>query len=185
MVSHPQPDRIICRAENLEHNMTNILTEAPTPQALPPGNSRNIKKILVAVDLSPHSEETVAYAMKLAETYGACLALVHVCSPELGTEATNQKGNGFDQSAFSPEEQLENLAKKIRKTYPRCSAHLCVGDPADKIALMADVLHADLILVGNRQPSFLGRLFSLDEVIRIEHEAPCPVLICPETTSRA
>jgi nucleotide-binding universal stress UspA family protein len=163
--------------------MTNILTEAPTPQAMTPGNSANIKKILVAVDLSPHSEETVAYAMKLADTYGACLALVHVCSP--GTEATNQKGNGFDQSAFSPQEQLENLAKEIRETYRNCSAHLCVGDPADKIALMADVLHADLILVGNRQPSLLGRLFSLDEVTRIEHEAPCPVLICPETTSRA
>jgi nucleotide-binding universal stress UspA family protein len=185
MVSHPQPDRRICRAENLEHNMTNILTEAPAPKAMTPGNRRNIKKILVAVDLSPHSEETVAYAMKLAETYGARLALVHVCSPEPGTEATNQKGNGFDQSAFSPQEQLENLARKTRKTYPSCSAHLCVGDPADKIALMADILHADLILVGNRQPSFLGRLFSLDEVIRIEHEAPCPVLICPDTTSRA
>jgi nucleotide-binding universal stress UspA family protein len=185
MVSHPQPDSIICRVENLEHNMTNILTEALAPQAMTLGNSRNIKKILVAVDLSPHSEETVAYAMKLAETYGACLALVHVCSPEPGTEVTNQKGNRFDQSAFSLQEQLENLASKIRKTYPSCSAHLCVGDPADKIALMADILHADLILVGNRQSSFFGRLFSLDEVIRIEHEAPCPVLICPATTSRA
>jgi len=165
--------------------MTNILTEAPAPQATTPGKSRNIKKILVAVDLSPHSEETVAYAVKLAESYGAYLALVHVCSPEPGAEATNQKGNGFDQSASFQQEQLENLARKIRKTYPSCSAHLCVGDPADKIALMADILHADLILVGNCQPSFLGRLFGLDEVIRIEHEAPCPVLICPDTTSRA
>ena len=166
--------------------MTNILTEAPAPQAMTLGNSRNIKKILVAVDLSPHSEETVAYAMKLADTYGACLALVHVCSPEPGTEATNQKGNGFDQSAFCPEEQLENLARKIRKAfpYPNCSAFLCVGDPAEKIALMADILDADLILVGNRQPSSLGRLLGFDEAIRIQHEAPCPVLICPETTSR-
>jgi nucleotide-binding universal stress UspA family protein len=164
--------------------MTNILTEAPAPQAMTPGNSRNIKKILVAVDLSPHSEETAAYAVKLAETYGAYLDLVHVCSPEPRAEATNQKGNGFDQSAFVPEEQLENVARKIRKTYPNCSAHLCVGDPADKIALMADILDADLILVGNRQPSSLGQLLGLDEAIRIEREAPCPVLICPETTSR-
>jgi nucleotide-binding universal stress UspA family protein len=165
--------------------MTNILTEAPAPPAMAPGNSRNIKKILVAVDLSPHSEETVTYAVELAKAYGAYLTLVHVCSPEPEAEATNQKGNRLNQSAFCPQEQLENLARKIRKTYPSCSAHVCVGDPAEKIALMADVLHADLILVGNRQPSFLGRLFSLDEVIRIEHEAPCPVLICPETTSRA
>jgi nucleotide-binding universal stress UspA family protein len=75
------------------------------------------------------------------------------------------------------QEKLENLAKKIRKTYPGCAAHLCVGDPADKIAQMADILHADLIVVGNRQASSLGRFFGLDEVIRIEHEAPCPVLI--------
>jgi nucleotide-binding universal stress UspA family protein len=163
--------------------MTNILTEAPASQPMTSG--LNIKTILVAVDLSPHSEETVAYALKLAKTNEAYLALVHVCSPEPQAEATNRKGNGFDRSAFSPEEQLENLARKIRKTYPSCSAHLCVGDPADKIAQMADILHADLILVGNRQPSPLGRLFGLDEVIRIEHEAPCPVLICPDTASLA
>jgi nucleotide-binding universal stress UspA family protein len=162
--------------------MTGILTEAPASQPMTSG--LNIKKILVAVDLSPHSKETVAYAVKLAEPNGAYLALVHVCSPEPGAEASNRKGNGFDRSAVYPEEQLENLARKIRKTYPNCSAHLCVGDPAEKIALMADILHADLILVGNRQPSSLGRLFGLDEVIRIEHEAPCPVLVCPETTSR-
>lgn len=161
--------------------MTNILTEAPASQLMTSG--LNIKKILVAVDLSPHSEETVAYAVKLAETNGAYLALVHVCSPEAG--ATHRKGNGFDRSAFFPQEQLENLARKIRKTYPNCSAHLCVGDPAEKIAQMADILRADLILVGNRQPNSLGRLFGLDEVIRIEHEAPCPVLICPDTTSQA
>lgn len=163
--------------------MTNILTEAPASQPMTSG--LNIKKILVAVDLSPHSEETVAYAVKLAETNGAHLALVHVCSPEPGAEATNRKGNGFDRSAFFPQEELENLARKIRKTYPSCSAHLCVGDPADKIAQMAELLRADLILVGNRQPGSLGRLFGLDEVIRIEHEAPCPVLICPDTTSQA
>jgi nucleotide-binding universal stress UspA family protein len=178
------PDRLVTNADlPSENNMTNILTQARASQPMTSG--LNIKKILVAVDLSPHSEETVAYAVKLAETNGAYLALVHVCSPEPGAEATHRKGNGFDRSTFFPEEQLENLARKIRKTYPHCSAHLCVGDPAEKIALMADILHADLILVGNRQPSPLGRLFGLDEVIRIEHEAPCPVLICPDPTGRA
>jgi nucleotide-binding universal stress UspA family protein len=162
--------------------MTNILTEAAASQPMTSG--LNLKKILVAVDLSPHSEETVSYAVKLAEANGAHLVLVYVCSPEPRAEATNRQGDGFDRSDFFPQEQLENLVKKIRKTYPNCSAHLCVGDPAEKIAQMAELLRADLILVGNRQPSSLGRLFSLDQVIRIEHEAHCPVLICPDTTSQ-
>ena len=40
--------------------MSNLLTESPAPQQMTPG-CRNIKKILVAVDLSPQSEKTVSF----------------------------------------------------------------------------------------------------------------------------
>jgi nucleotide-binding universal stress UspA family protein len=102
--------------------MTNILTEAPAPPAMTPGDGVNIKKIVVAVDLSPHSEQTAAYAAELAAPFGASLVLVHVCSPKEATEETSSKDGGLDDPVIAPETELESLAKKIRTTYPECSA---------------------------------------------------------------
>jgi hypothetical protein len=50
----------------------------------------NIKSILVAVDLSSHSDRTVAYAVSVARQFGASLRLIHVYAPpssiEFGTK---------------------------------------------------------------------------------------------------
>ncbi|MFY9984581.1 MAG: universal stress protein [Chthoniobacterales bacterium] len=165
--------------------MTNILTEAPTPQAVTPGSSVNIKKILVAVDLSPQSEKTVAFAVSLAKPLGAYISLVHVCSPGESAEVTDKKDKRFDEPIFVSQEKLEDLEREVRRTYPNCSAHLCVGDAADKIALMADILRVDLILVGGHQPNVLARLLGLGHTERIMHQAPCPVLAYSSSTSRA
>jgi nucleotide-binding universal stress UspA family protein len=154
--------------------MTDMLTEVPAPPAMASDYSLNLKKILVAVDLSPHSEKTAAYAAQLAAPFGASLTLLHVCSPN---EATAEESSKFDDPFTTPEKELENLAKKIRKTYPECSAYVSVGDPADKVVMMAEILKADLILTGSHHPSFLGRLLGLDQPSRIVHRAPCPVLV--------
>jgi nucleotide-binding universal stress UspA family protein len=149
-----------------------------------PGEDHNINKILVAVDLSPDSEKTAAYAVELARPFGAYLSLIHVCAPN-ADEVTGKTDDRFGEPVLAPQEKLEELAKKIRRTYPRCSAHLCVGDPADKLAVMAEILDADLILVGNHHPNFLGRLLELDQTERILHQAPCSVLVFPSSTSRS
>ena len=158
--------------------MTNVLTEAPAPQAMTPSCNVNIKKILVAVDLSPQSEKTVAFAVSLAKPLGAYISLVHVCSSEENAEVTDKKDKRFDEPMFVSQEKLEDLARDLRRTYPNCSAHLCVGDAADKIALMADMLRVDLILVGSHHPNVLSRLLGLSQTERIMHRAPCPVLVC-------
>jgi nucleotide-binding universal stress UspA family protein len=43
--------------------------------------SVSIEKVLVAVDLSAHSEETASYAAGLARCFGASLTVVHVYEP--------------------------------------------------------------------------------------------------------
>lgn len=163
--------------------MTNILTEAPAPQTRTPGDCLNIKKILVAVDLSLDSEETAFYAARLAKRLKAYVNLVHVCSPKQSTEFTSKTDSRFDDPLLVSEEKLEKLAKKIRKVYPSCSAHLCVGDPTNKVALMADILDADLILMGAHDSSFLGQFVGVDRSLGIMHHAPCPVLVYQNTTN--
>jgi nucleotide-binding universal stress UspA family protein len=164
--------------------MTNILTEAPAPQTRTASYCLNTKKILVAVDLSPDSEETAFYAARLAKRLEAYVSLVHVCLPKQNTEFTSKKDSRFDDPLLVSEEKLENLAKKIRKFYPSCCAHLCVGDPANTLALMADILEADLILMGAHDSSFLGKFVGVDKSLGIMHHAPCPVLFYQDTTKR-
>jgi nucleotide-binding universal stress UspA family protein len=161
--------------------MNDLLQEGRAPETIPSGADLSIKKILVALDLSPNSEQTAAYAAEFAARFGASLTLVHVCSPKDATEVTGDTDSRFGDSVIAPEEALESLARKVRRTYPSCSAYLCVGDPGDKIVLMAETLHADLILTGNHHPGFLGRLLGLDQPSRIVHRAPCPVLVHHDT----
>jgi nucleotide-binding universal stress UspA family protein len=164
--------------------MTNILTEAPALETKRSDYCLNIKKILVAVDLSPDSEETAFYAARLAKRLKAYVTLVHVCSPKQSVEVTSKKESRCDEPLLVADERLANLAKKIRRNYPSCSAHLCVGDPANKVALMANILRADLILVGSRDSSFLGQFFGFDQTTRVVHQAPCPVLVYFSSANR-
>ena len=157
--------------------MNALPQETQAPQPIPFAADLSIKKILVAVDLSPHSEHTADYAAEFAARFGASVTLVHVCSPKETGAETSSKDYRFDDPMIAPEKRLENLAKKIRRTYPQCSAYLCVGDPADKIVMMAEILRADLILTGSRHSRFLGQLLGFDQPSRIVHRAPCPVLV--------
>jgi nucleotide-binding universal stress UspA family protein len=157
--------------------MTNLLQEARRPQTIPSGADLGVKKILVAVDLSPHSEKTAAFAAELAVPFGASIALVHVCSPKETTKVTDGTDPRFGEAAIAPEEELAKLVRKVRQTNPSCSAHLVVGDPAEKIVLMAETLAADLIVTGNHHPSYLGQLLGLNQPSRVLRHSPCPVLV--------
>jgi nucleotide-binding universal stress UspA family protein len=157
--------------------MNNLLQETRAAEAIPSDADFSMKKILVAVDLSPHSEKTAAYAAELAAPFGASVTLFHVCPPKQAMEETSSKESRFGDALIEPEQALGNLVKKIRQEYPECSGYVCVGDPADKIVMMAEILRADLILTGSRQPNFLGRLLGFDQPSRIVHRAPCPVLV--------
>jgi len=158
--------------------MNNLLVEeAREPRTIPSGSDLNIKKVLVAVDLSPNSEQTAVYAAEFAARFGASVTLVHVCSPKETREVTGSKDSRFDDPMIAPEKKLENLVRKVRRTYPTCSAYLYVGDPADRIVMAAEILRADLIVTGSRYAKSLAGLFGLDQPSRIVHRAPCPVLV--------
>jgi nucleotide-binding universal stress UspA family protein len=140
-----------------------------------------VKRIVVAVDLSPHSEKTAAFAAGFARSFGASLILVHVFAPEPITEFTTQEVHErFEEEQRETEKKLENLVEKIRETYPACEMELRLGDPAEQVTLVAVDTKADLIITASHHPGFLGRLFGLDQAPRILHRARCPVLVYHE-----
>ena len=141
----------------------------------------NMRRIVVAVDLSPHSQKTAAYAAQFAKSFGAALTFVHVFMPERITEFTDQGVHeGYEEDKRATELELTKLVNNVRKTYPDCDSEFRVGDPADEVNLIAKALKADLIITASHHPGFLSRLFGIDQAPRILHRAVCPVLIYHE-----
>ena len=137
-----------------------------------------VKTILVAVDLSPHSERTVTYAVSIARQFGASLKLIHVYAPPTSVEFGGQDMYRLlekDREDF--ERRLTNLTDQARARYPECEARFVTGDPAEQVARVASLVRADLIVVGRHHQTLLGRLFKLDQAPKIAHRAACPVLV--------
>jgi nucleotide-binding universal stress UspA family protein len=158
------------------------LTNAAEAKAAPSGPSV-VKKIIVAIGLSPHSEATARYAAKWAELFGASINLVHVCPlvPVDGFGMSQEVSTALGLQRESAQEALSVLAQRIRESCPDCQMTVLVGDPVEEVASLARSLNADLIVIGSRnQAGFLGRLFTPDQKRKIIHRAPCPVLIYQE-----
>ena len=141
----------------------------------------NMKRIVVAVDLSAHSKKTATYAAQFAKSFGASLTLVHAFAPERITEFTNEEVHEcYEEAMRDTQRDLDKLAATVRETYPDCDTEFRIGDPAEEVNLIAKGLHADLIITARHHPGFLSRLFGTDQAPRILHRAQCPVLVYHE-----
>jgi nucleotide-binding universal stress UspA family protein len=144
----------------------------------------NLRRIVVAVDLSAHSQKTAAYAAAFAKSFGASLTLVHVFAPERITEFTTEEVHqGYEREKRDTERELDKLADAIRENCPDCNTEFRIGDPAEEVILIGRDIEADLIITASHHPGFLGRLFGVDQAPRILHRANCPVLVYHETQS--
>jgi universal stress protein A len=143
------------------------------------------KTILVAVDLSAHSERTVAYAVSIARRFGASLEVIHVYSPPTATEfGAQEMYRWLEKDRQDTERRLTSLVDRVRATYPKCESLLRTGDLSEQIARAARLVRADLIVVGRHHQTFLGRLLNLDQAPKIVHQAVCPVLVCEDEDNR-
>ena len=55
--------------------------------------------------------------------------------------------------------------------------HSSVGEPAEALIELAEKLHADLVVVGNRGMSGMKRFVLGSVPNRVSHKCPCSVLI--------
>jgi nucleotide-binding universal stress UspA family protein len=137
-----------------------MLTVGPGVKVAP----RPIRRILCPVDFSDSSREMLEHAADLAEKTDAELSVYHV---------------PHAPSAESPEDAGRALCDWIPpQVRVRCKLHeaLGKGKPSESIVAEAKRSQADLIVLGARPRSYLGRLVfgsTTEEVIRT---APCPVL---------
>jgi len=135
--------------------------------------------ISCAIDFSDHSRGAFDRAVELASRLDATLTLLHVCPSAFpGGEALLVHGEPADPLAGGPESaRLDAWRMEAERALGRpVRTVLLAGNPAREIARYSR-RGTDLIVVGTRGPTGLGRLLLGSVAERVVRDAACPVLV--------
>lgn len=132
------------------------------------------KTIIAGVDGSKPAHEAALTAARIARAFGATLHVVSAFDTHHDRAASEA---GFDP-ALAAERVSAAEAQKLVEAYPGLSVVSVAeaGKPADTLVRLAEVLEADLIVVGNRRLKGLGRLLG-SIASEVASKAPCDVYV--------
>jgi len=144
-----------------------------------------IAKILVAVDGSKHSINSVEYAATIASATGAKLLLYHVVKPYNLPDALKSFAKAEHMATFDAD--LLRQGAKYLLAGAKDAAHRCgVRDPelevdegpiARSIVERAKSFKADMIVIGSRGMGDIEGMLRGGVSHRVETMAKCPVLV--------
>jgi nucleotide-binding universal stress UspA family protein len=135
------------------------------------------KQIVVAIDGSEHSHRALEYAKNLAECTGASLRLVHAfphTSDLLGYEAYDHL---VARRTSAGQAILDEAHEKLGETNLEVHKELLEGPEAEAILNVAEVRHANLIVMGTRGRSALENLLLGSVSSKVIQYAHCPVMV--------
>lgn len=132
-----------------------------------------LRKILLPLDGTPHSESILSYAERLAQAHQAHLELLHVIDPLAFTR---------DAPATNERERVDEGRKYLRQLRRECSeisvGTVCgLGPVVEVIRDRARREHCDLIAFAPRGHGGLQRWLYGSVAESVVRDAPCPVLL--------
>lgn len=150
-----------------------------------------MKKVLIAIDYNPSSEQVAKAGQNLAKMMDAEICLLHVMAevshygmtyptPILGYE-------GYDVGAV--DFNLANEMRQVSEDYlttaanhlgdPNVSTHLADGDAGKAILDYAEQWNADLIVMGTHSHSTLERLLMGTVASTVLEKTKIPIYMVP------
>jgi nucleotide-binding universal stress UspA family protein len=144
-----------------------------------------LKNILFATDFSAASNAAVPYAAELAKRYGAKIHALHVRPPVVNPMTPLRSWQAAEWAAkIEAEQQTRELVKSFAGIQPEILIE--EGDLWSNLAKAIQEKKIDLIVMGTRGRSGVGKFVlgsSAEEVFR---QAPCPVLtVGPHSPAKA
>ena len=139
-----------------------------------------IKRIVLALDGSPESEQGLSVAQELAGALGAAITVVHVREMMLAP-VVGGVPRRIDESELEGRirEQVASLTAAGIDTDLQIVASTYAGGPAHEIVEVAGQLDAGLIITGSRGLGMIQGLLVGSVAHRLPYLAKCPVLIVP------
>ena len=153
-----------------------------------------MRTIVVGYDGTSGADRALDRAAELARAFGARLILVTVAEPPQAVEPVVPIGmvapvRGWWANDPSPEEIVERVLADARDRLSGLGVDVelegRIGVPPDSILAVAEDEHADLIVVGTREPGFVTRLIEGSVSADVARRAHCDVLVVhPERDKR-
>lgn len=133
-----------------------------------------IKKILVPIDFSIHSEKLVNFAAEFSQNFGASLSFINVIEPVAAYE-------GFGSAQFTSDlkegmgKKMASLIEKYEEKYGTCEGKVVTGDIID--AIISNAEKCDLIIIATHGYKKLEKILMGSVADRVVKRSPCPVLL--------
>ena len=132
--------------------------------------------ILVPTDDSEPASAAVDHAVELAASCDATLHALSVVdsSAYASLDATSEQA--LDKLESRAEEATETIAETAAAAGAEAATEVSVGTPHEQITSYADVVDADLIVMGTHGRTGLDRFLLGSVTERVVRAAPAPVL---------
>ena len=142
------------------------------------------KKILLAFDGGPQSIRCLECALSLAEKLDGQVAIITVIDPRdaVANVGGITSAELLTDMRLQSQHQLE-MARATAGAAKACLEFVREGNPTEEIISAAREWRADLIILGARHHSRLGRLVFGSTSISVIEGAPCPVLAVPSVAA--
>ena len=157
------------------------------PNPLPPDWSLDVPdadarvaRVLVPVDFSVCTLETLRYAKALAEKFGAIVDVLHVIQSNLGRdEAAMPRPDLIRIMSEGAHRELKKLVAILWESEVGTivSVRVREGRAHEVILREACSTNASLIIMGTRNRSWLSGLLRRNTVKRVVQNSPCPVMV--------
>ena len=144
------------------------------------------KKILLAMDGSPHAEEALKYARDLALRDDAQVIVVHAVFPVPAFLGEPERQRLISYNVAEGEQVAGQAAEKLREAgVDDIIVEVLEGPPASAILRVAETRQCDLIVMGSRGHGELASLLLGSVSHRVLAHAHVPVLVVRATEEEA
>ena len=157
------------------------------PNPLPPDRSvdvpdadARVARVLVPVDFSVCTLETLRYAKALAEKSDAVVDVLHVIQPSLGRDEAAMPRPGLIRTmSEGAHQELKRLVGILWESEVKATVSVRVreGRAHEVILREACSTNASLIIMGTRNRSWLSGLLRRNTVKRVVQNSSCPVMV--------
>lgn len=134
-----------------------------------------LKNILFATDFSPAADAAAPFAIQIARSYGAKVYGVHVnASNDYAAVAPDAWTVMVEASEKEAKEQIQRLNEQLHSV--EHEVVIGQGNISETIAKVIKEKEIDLVVVGTRGRTKLGKALLGSVAEQILRQAPCPVL---------
>jgi membrane fusion protein, multidrug efflux system len=137
------------------------------------------QRILLAYDGSLEGRTALREGALLARRFGAQVFVLSVIREAAGTKlGEGVGGGGVAQQQVEYERVLQEGMARLAALGFQASGKLVIGEPAREIGAYAEQVKADLVVVGHRRQTAIGRWWSGPSGAYLSDHIPCSLLVC-------